>query len=1225
MMHLFPLVNPTDIPSRLRRALWRSCLLSAFVLAAFGASPLYAQDTIIGSDRLQPLNIPTTGPAYVSGVVEDPNDPAALERSPEPPDIVLEITPARDDGVTATSSDPNVVPNLDVNLHVFKFDNSDRWGLTITPIAPGETTITVQAGTAAYVIEYAASAASTTPATTRFHTGAQEASAAVGVNLDIGGGMWVADDEDNVLRLYSRDSSGLPLETADFTAQLGFDRADRVMDLEGSTRAGNVIYWISSHSNNSSGTERDWRQRLFSTTLSEDGYFLTFGSYDDSLRDDLGTWDDNNGSPLGLSASMVGNPNGSDRFNIEGLSMVPGSSTAAYIGFRAPLVPPNSRTNALIIPLNNIDTFVTGTAPDFGTPIQLDLGGKGIRSIECNTDACLIIAGQPADGGNFALYRWSGDPNDVTPELLATDLNSLGTTGGFENDQGSFESIVEVPNPLPVDVPSPVQLLLDNGDTRFYPGGEAYSNLHVNWRKFRSEQVLLVSSQPDNQPPNFTSTPVTAASVGQLYSYSVSADDTDPGDSLTLEMTSGPAWLSFATDGRGNGTLSGTPSAAGNYPVFLVAKDNHNASASQDFTVVVSPAEGGRAVTLEQRVVQSSDDAEEILSSDPVYLSSSDLEFTLDLNRAQANQTVGIRFGGLNIPRGATINSAYIEFVTDETGDEATSLRIDGEATDNSITFSTTPADISQRSRTSAFQVWDNVTPWLTSGAVHQTPELKDIVQEIVNRNNWTPGNALAFIITGTGRRVATSFDGSSAAAPLLHVEYAASADIVAYLPMLVSEKGAAQPSQNPIVSVDALWRYWDEGTQPDPSWIQLDGFDDTGWTVGAAPLGYGNDNEATLLEYGEDEANKHIAYYFRHFFVVDNPQALKALDLQLLRDDGAIVYLNGHEVVRSNMPTNVDTDETLALGAAVEDQYYHYTVDPSLLVAGRNLLAVEVHQAAPNSSDIAFALTLETTPQPVVRFAVIGDYGKDGKPEADVAALVKSWEPDFVITTGDNNYDTGAAETIDANIFNHYGEFITDDATTTRFFPSLGNHDWLTPGAAPYLARFALPGNERYYDFVRGDVHFFVIDSDKNEADGVSTESIQGKWLQDALADSEAKWKIVYFHHPPYSSGAHGSQTYMQWPFAQWGATVVLSGHEHNYERLYADGIPFFVNGLGGQNKRLCKVPTPLDVEGKSRICYDNDYGAMLVEATAESVTFNFIARDGALVDSCTLPDTCN
>jgi tartrate-resistant acid phosphatase type 5 len=265
---------------------------------------------------------------------------------------------------------------------------------------------------------------------------------------------------------------------------------------------------------------------------------------------------------------------------------------------------------------------------------------------------------------------------------------------------------------------------------------------------------------------------------------------------------------------------------------------------------------------------------------------------------------------------------------------------------------------------------------------------------------------------------------------------------------------------------------------------------------------------------------------------------------------------------------------------------------------------------------------TLTPTPEPV-RFAVIGDYGSGEQSEADVAELVKSWNPDFIITTGDNNYPSGEAATIDENIGQFYHEFIYPykgtygaGADVNRFFPSLGNHDWYVAGAQPYLDYFELPGNERYYDFTWGAIHLFALDGDPDEPDGVGASSDQAAWLQSRLAASSAPWKIVYNHFPPYSSGPHGNTDWMQWPFQEWGATAVLAGHDHTYERLLVDGFPYFVNGLGGGTIYNFETPVP-----GSQVRYDADFGAMLVEANQESLTFQFINRKGEVIDTYNLP----
>ncbi|MBE2221827.1 MAG: metallophosphoesterase [Anaerolineae bacterium] len=257
------------------------------------------------------------------------------------------------------------------------------------------------------------------------------------------------------------------------------------------------------------------------------------------------------------------------------------------------------------------------------------------------------------------------------------------------------------------------------------------------------------------------------------------------------------------------------------------------------------------------------------------------------------------------------------------------------------------------------------------------------------------------------------------------------------------------------------------------------------------------------------------------------------------------------------------------------------------------------------------------------VTFAVIGDYGTAKKPEADVAALVKSWQPDFIVTVGDNNYPDGEAETIDANIGQYYSDYIFpyvgeygSTATENRFWPALGNHDLRTELGQPYLDYFTLPGNERTYDFVAGPVHFFVLNSDPTEPNGRSADSVQGQWLQAGLAESDALWKLVVMHHTPYTSSMkRNPDKELQWPYADWGATAVLYGHDHLYERFEADGIPYFVNGAGG--KELYNFGRP---EPESVVRYNQDHGAMLVQASQACLNFTFYNRNAELIDSVTV-----
>lgn len=255
---------------------------------------------------------------------------------------------------------------------------------------------------------------------------------------------------------------------------------------------------------------------------------------------------------------------------------------------------------------------------------------------------------------------------------------------------------------------------------------------------------------------------------------------------------------------------------------------------------------------------------------------------------------------------------------------------------------------------------------------------------------------------------------------------------------------------------------------------------------------------------------------------------------------------------------------------------------------------------------------------QPPLRFAVIGDFGLDGDDEAQVAARVASWNPELILTVGDNNYYDGLASTIDVNIGKHYQRFIGaytgafgPGAAENRFFPCPGNHDWNGGDLQGYLDYFTLPGNERYYRLRRGPVEFFLLDSDTREPDGAVEGSVQAQWLEAALADSEASFQVVLMHHAPYSSGLHTGTDGMRWPFAAWGADLVIAGHDHDYERIVVDGLPYLVVGTGGAALRDFGTEEVGSQRGHADV-----FGALRVEVTAKQMTLDFVSTSGARID---------
>lgn len=355
--------------------------------------------------------------------------------------------------------------------------------LRVAAHARGYTDLTIKVTglggkTATKSLHYAASAAVQNAADTRYLTGSSDASAAV----DVGGGyLVVADDETNTLRLYDSSVSGAPVRTWDVASKLGVSKE---VDIEGAARVGNTIYWTGSLGNNKDGEYKSDRNTVFTTTVSGSGAAtqLTVGGKYKKLRDDLVAWDKSNGNRYGFAAGTEDGeaPKQIDGFNVEGLEFAPGSTSTAYIGFRAPLVPPKDGGKALIVPVTNFDKVAgSGAKATIGTPIELDLGGLSIRDIRKNSsDQYLIVAGSWAADDNsdpYALYSWDGIAGHAPQKRL-----DLPTT-----DPGGWEAIVAVPD---LNTPGArAQLITDAGSADLYGDGTEAKDLdHDEWKKSRA-------------------------------------------------------------------------------------------------------------------------------------------------------------------------------------------------------------------------------------------------------------------------------------------------------------------------------------------------------------------------------------------------------------------------------------------------------------------------------------------------------------------------------------------------------------------------------------------------------------------------------------------------------------------------------------------------------------------------------------------------------------------
>jgi len=372
------------------------------------------------------------------------------------------------------------------------------------------------------------------------------------------------------------------------------------------------------------------------------------------------------------------------------------------------------------------------------------------------------------------------------------------------------------------------------------------------------------------------------------------------------------------------------------------------------FCLLVSTLQAQVPFTVSIPVQAGNDDAEEKINTGAMDIGSSDLELIRESN----DQIVGIRFSNIPLPQGATINAAYIQFTVDETDEEPTSLVLQGEGVADAEPFTATAFDISSRVRTAASVNWNDIPAWTETDIAtvdQRTPDLTPILEELINQEDWEAGNAISFIITGSGKRTAISQNKNAPSPATLVIDY----DLDEF------------PVQPFPFDSESVWRYNDEGIPLDTAdWTSLS-YNDSTWAFGVAEFGYGDNDETTVLDFGPDPNNKIPTYYFRKVFTVADTTGIDSITYRLLRDDGAIVYLNGEEIIRSNMPdsSDFDTFASETVGDVEQDVFFEFKL-PANLQAGENVIAVEVHQVRGNSSDLGFDLgvTPDVTLPPAIQ-----------------------------------------------------------------------------------------------------------------------------------------------------------------------------------------------------------------------------------------------------------------
>ncbi len=217
------------------------------------------------------------------------------------------------------------------------------------------------------------------------------------------------------------------------------------------------------------------------------------------------------------------------------------------------------------------------------------------------------------------------------------------------------------------------------------------------------------------------------------------------------------------------------------------------------------------------------------------------------------------------------------------------------------------------------------------------------------------------------------------------------------------------------------------------------------------------------------------------------------------------------------------------------------------------------------------------------ISFLIFGDSGTGSPKQKELAKTMLNFPFDFILHTGDLAYPDGTTKQLDDNFFSIYKAHLA----RARFYPTPGNHDYLTQNLSPYLLRFDLPkqalrpiDNKRYYSFDAGNIHFIALDTNTslNQVSDKYPDDMSDWLIADLKKSSHSTWKIIFFHHPPYSSGKqHGGdlrvRNILVPIFEKYGVDLVFSGHEHNYERTCqiktdqcsSAGVVYIVTGGGG------------------------------------------------------------
>jgi hypothetical protein len=592
--------------------------------------------------------------------------------------------------------------------------------------------------------------------------------------------------------------------------------------------------------------------------------------------------------------------------------------------------------------------------------------------------------------------------------------------------------------------------------------------------------------------------------------------------------------------------------------------------------ILATPSDAADGVAVIDRAISAgSDDAEERASDGRITLTSSDLELTTDGSKVQA---VGLRFTSLAVPPGAAIARAYVQFRVDEASTGSASLRISGQSASNPGTFSTSRGDVSSRVRTSASVDWVPAS-WPTVGAAgadQRTPDLSEVIQEIVGLPGWASGNALVLVITGTGRRTAEAFEGTGA--PVLHLEFTTGP------PTNAPPSVDAGPDQTVVLPAAASL----DGTVGDDG-LPSPEAPSTTWSVvsGPAAVTFGDpaavDTTASFSAPG--------TYVLR--LTADDSELSASDELTVTVADGTTPVDEVHYTFTAPDSVTVDWrggDGSISYGLtdAYGTQVQAHAPVPLPFSSTGPFWEAELAGLQPGTT-YHYSIgdgpdrTFSTAPTGPFRFAFEADVG-DSVSDPDVTAvqaLIAADAPAFVLVGGDIAYaDANGLGAVDQ----HFNDVMAW-STRAAYMPAWGNHEVAPPDdLRNYKGRFAIanqrasPGapaagccGEDWGWFDAGGVRFISYPEPYSSATWSDWSAQVDPLMAAAQADPGLRFIVTFGHRPAYSTGSHAGSATLAAILDGLGDrypkyVLNLNGHSHNYERFQPiHGVVHVTSGGGG------------------------------------------------------------